>query len=285
MKKGFTLIELLAVILILGIIALIAIPQVTNVIENANKGAKETSAKHYIDAVNNQVALNKLDQDSSNDISDGVINVEEHEVNISGQAPTSGIVYVENGHVKMADLYLDGYSILCNSKGKCKSEKGEFVYYSGTSSPSNSVSDKEKTRPTDKTAYVKYQVENNTLGVPQGCVYNGIDELCIKANDYTNSFDLAILYYGFDKNNMPGVSRIRDGKRYYEYTNQNDSSKVCRQFFDTDNTYLGATCEGENENTIVGVYYSPDKNIAVGDTKLRIQWVIHEDNTVEFFAS
>ena len=35
MKKGFTLIELLAVILILGIIALIAIPTVTNMIEEA----------------------------------------------------------------------------------------------------------------------------------------------------------------------------------------------------------------------------------------------------------
>ncbi|HPF83205.1 MAG TPA: prepilin-type N-terminal cleavage/methylation domain-containing protein, partial [Bacilli bacterium] len=32
-KKGFTLIELLAVILVLGVIALIAIPIVTNMIE------------------------------------------------------------------------------------------------------------------------------------------------------------------------------------------------------------------------------------------------------------
>ena len=45
MKKGFTLIELLAVILILGIISLIAIPKVTDVIEDAKKGAAETSAE------------------------------------------------------------------------------------------------------------------------------------------------------------------------------------------------------------------------------------------------
>ena len=38
-RKGFTLIELLAVILILGIIALIAIPTVTNIIEEARMGA------------------------------------------------------------------------------------------------------------------------------------------------------------------------------------------------------------------------------------------------------
>ena len=34
MKKGFTLIELLAVILILGVIALISVPVVSNVIES-----------------------------------------------------------------------------------------------------------------------------------------------------------------------------------------------------------------------------------------------------------
>ena len=38
-KKGFTLIELLAVILILGIIALIAIPTVNNILKEARRGA------------------------------------------------------------------------------------------------------------------------------------------------------------------------------------------------------------------------------------------------------
>ncbi|MBQ2408346.1 MAG: prepilin-type N-terminal cleavage/methylation domain-containing protein [Bacilli bacterium] len=43
MKRGFTLIELLAVILILGIIALIAIPTVNNILEEARMGAFRTS--------------------------------------------------------------------------------------------------------------------------------------------------------------------------------------------------------------------------------------------------
>lgn len=42
-RKGFTLIELLAVILILGIIALIAIPTVNSVIQQSRLGAWEST--------------------------------------------------------------------------------------------------------------------------------------------------------------------------------------------------------------------------------------------------
>ena len=44
MKKGFTLIELLAVIVILGIIAVITTPLIMGVIENARKSAVLSSA-------------------------------------------------------------------------------------------------------------------------------------------------------------------------------------------------------------------------------------------------
>ena len=50
-KKGFTLIELLAVIIILGILMIIAIPSVTQYIQNSRKDALVTTAGKYIDAV------------------------------------------------------------------------------------------------------------------------------------------------------------------------------------------------------------------------------------------
>ena len=50
-KNGFTLIELLAVIIILGVIMLIAIPSVTQQITNSRKNSYVDTAEQYINAV------------------------------------------------------------------------------------------------------------------------------------------------------------------------------------------------------------------------------------------
>ena len=50
-KKGFTLIELLAVIIILGVIMLIAIPSVTSQISNSRKNTYSKTAQEFINSV------------------------------------------------------------------------------------------------------------------------------------------------------------------------------------------------------------------------------------------
>ncbi|HPF83026.1 MAG TPA: prepilin-type N-terminal cleavage/methylation domain-containing protein [Bacilli bacterium] len=59
-KKGFTLIELLAVILILGIIALIAIPVVNNIITESKIGAWKSTANNVVNAYEQYAQLNEL---------------------------------------------------------------------------------------------------------------------------------------------------------------------------------------------------------------------------------
>ncbi len=60
-KKGFTLVELLAVVVVLAVVSIIAIPITINIIENARKGALEESAKGLMDAASNYYALHGKD--------------------------------------------------------------------------------------------------------------------------------------------------------------------------------------------------------------------------------
>ncbi len=59
-KKGFTLIELLAVIIILGVLMIIAIPSVTTYIQNSRKNAYIDTAKNIVGAARNLVNSGKI---------------------------------------------------------------------------------------------------------------------------------------------------------------------------------------------------------------------------------
>ena len=67
-RQGFTLIELLAVITIMGILMLIAIPAVSRTIENSRKNTFATLAKQYISTVRNAVLADELKCDLSSDV-------------------------------------------------------------------------------------------------------------------------------------------------------------------------------------------------------------------------
>ena len=114
-KTGFTLIELLAVILILGIIALIAIPVISKIVENSKKEVTKTSVQSLIKAT--EQYYNK--QILSNEISSSVIfscdgekcKNEENTLEIRGKLPQKGnIVLNSEGKIGISLLYY-GYCV------------------------------------------------------------------------------------------------------------------------------------------------------------------------------
>lgn len=169
-KKGFTLVELLAVIVILAIIALIATPVILNVIEKSKKGAAENSALGYIEAVEKQKARNLLDEDKTNDITDGTYSVEELNslgVSVKGSTPTNGNLVIKNGEVKNYILGIDGYAvengIATKTSNTKKYENGYAVYYNPVSGEKCSASDAVSTTET-KTGCMKWYVFNDSEG-------------------------------------------------------------------------------------------------------------------------
>ena len=120
MKKGFTLIELLAVIVILAIIALIAYPTITGIVEKTKMGGAEQSANGFIHAVENQKAINLMDSNDENDLNEGVYdaNMDSYNVKVKGQKPSSGWVEVTKNGVNRYSLVIGDYVVTYDGTNK-----------------------------------------------------------------------------------------------------------------------------------------------------------------------
>ncbi|HPF83698.1 MAG TPA: prepilin-type N-terminal cleavage/methylation domain-containing protein, partial [Bacilli bacterium] len=129
-RKGFTLVELLAVILVLGIIALISVPIVTNIIKESKIKAAQATTYNYVKAIEDEMALKMLDRTNpavnsfNNNTSTKKLFIGKDSIldnlKVQGQKPTSGIITLdEDNSIKQADLCVNNYYVMYKS-GKAK---------------------------------------------------------------------------------------------------------------------------------------------------------------------
>lgn len=113
-NQGFTLLELLAVMVVLGVIVLIAVPMIMDVIENSKMGTIKNSASGIVDAARQYHALEMEDKGVTTNVT---ITFPETEKTLEydGEDPDWGTVVIEpSGKVSLALMY----GKYCASKAK-----------------------------------------------------------------------------------------------------------------------------------------------------------------------
>ena len=179
-KYGFTLIELLAVIVILVVIALIAVPIILGIIHESKKGSAKDSMYGYVKAV--ELVGTRLITVTTGVITgtyttqDGNLyqgSTKALDVNFKGTKPENGgTVVVTNGQVTSAELTFDGIKVSYNGIEATVGVSGSQtyqVYANGTAIYYNPVTGEKCSDYTSsnslnetKTGCMKWYIFNDT---------------------------------------------------------------------------------------------------------------------------
>ena len=133
-KQGFTLVELLAVIVIIAVVALITIPMILNVIEEARKNSYKESARGYVDAIEKRIVKEQL-KNTNTDYT-GMYSIREEKITktsetatlipildtisltlkIKGTLPDKGNVVIDKKGVTSGKFYYGDYLVTLNGE-------------------------------------------------------------------------------------------------------------------------------------------------------------------------
>ena len=149
MKKGFTLIELLAVILILGIITLIAIPKISDVIKESKTNSYKLSKDNILKAIQDKCTVDKINNKEITRMYTIENNKITPKIEISGEIPFTGNIYVSDdcevnmnmSYEKSRMIHINGIEQVFEKNDNNDIVKDEFTerfIYKG-SNPSNYI--------------------------------------------------------------------------------------------------------------------------------------------------
>ena len=263
-KKGFTLIELLAVIVILGIITVIAVPKVLDIINKSRESASNSSIKLVKDAIKTQVASSDLTGSVFIKETDGcyIFNFDDQTsgnakaLEIKNKDKVSGSIKYCNNTFSDDTLKFDGNSISKDeTKGKIICKRATTLHMDSTHTFGNLG-----------TSGILSSGDAFDCDVNGDGEYNSDTERFYYVSDYynasTKSFenDTAVLIY---YNNTSSGTASNNTKSAYDSSNENWHGPV------TAITQLPTTNEWNNvslKNTSRGILSESGSNTTTGGT-------------------
>ena len=135
-NEGFTLIELLAVIILIGIIALITVPRINESISDSKQKIAEASAVNYSKQIDKLVLEEKmknnsilLDGDYNIDSNGNIYNEEnEYVIDVSGKKPTSGTLTFSENDLQNGCITVNKYAVTIVNGEVANITKGNCEY-------------------------------------------------------------------------------------------------------------------------------------------------------------